>query len=50
MYYKIAESAESTERRRKPQKGQKAQKGAERDFLGLVGQKIGANRGGSTGG
>ena len=38
-YYKIAEYAESTERRRKTQKGQKAQKGAERTFLGLVGQK-----------
>ena len=32
-------AAESAERRRKTQKGQKAQKGAERDFLGLVGQK-----------
>jgi hypothetical protein len=49
-YCKIAESAESTERRRKTQKGQKAQKGAERTFWGWSAKKIGANRGGSTGG
>jgi hypothetical protein len=49
-YQKNAESAESTERRRKPQKGQKAQKVAERDFCGWSAKKIGANRGGSTGG
>ena len=57
---KYAERPESAEmeRRRKvrkhrkanSQKGQKAQKGAERTFWGWSAKKIGAKRGGSTGG
>jgi hypothetical protein len=53
-YQKNAESAEITERRRKTQKDaerrRKAQKDAERTFWGWSAKKIGANRGGSTGG
>ena len=46
-YYKIAESTESAERRRKARKRRKAQKGL---FWAIRAKKIGANRGGSTGG